>query len=154
MTNPDPAHFNLIRLNDLRAIASARPRGYVDAVLSLAVSRDEHHALLTRDAYDALRAHYNPQPLAPPPPAFDGSALWAELHQSKAPTPALVDSIAPRLPCGVCKAGWLAMLSATPPDFSSLGAWRRWTHARHEQVNAKLAKPPVSYADAALRWNW
>jgi hypothetical protein len=153
MTNPDPQLFTTVAMADLLARATVRPSGYLEHVLSLAVAKDGTDVLLTWAAYGTLKKQYAPDDTSTSV-AMQGAALWAELHRANEPTPDLVDSITPRLSCGPCRSDWLSMLERTPPDFTSLGAWRQWTVDRHNEVNAKLAKPLLTYPEAALRWNW
>jgi hypothetical protein len=106
----------------------------------------------------ALPAAVGPraEPLDPAHPAytgFDGSALWAELHTADVLTTDLIDSIAPRLPCGQCRAHWTAMLAATPPPIGEPApAGQRWVTARHNEVNASLGRRQWTPAESDARW--
>jgi hypothetical protein len=156
MINPNRAIYLTVKLADLYARAADRPDDYVDTVLAYAVQRDDTHVLLTRTAYDALRRNYAAlaTPDDSPATGYDGSALWARMHTATAPDQAFVDGITAEIPCGSCRAEWMAMLGRTPADFTSLDAFRQWAVDRHNEVNARIGKPLVTYAAAAARWNW
>lgn len=89
----------------------------------------------------------------------DGPALWREIHTREAPDAAWFATIATRLPCGSCKADWLAYVATNPPDFGA--GWFAWTVSAHNAVNARLNdaavngmvdRPIMTEAEARARW--
>lgn len=165
MKNPDRHRFVIVRLDSLRSVAAQRPAGYVDEVLAAGVQRDEFHVLITRPAYDVLRAKYSPPAIIKPDgielaarrmradqQGWDGSKLWAMLHTASAPDPSLIQQVTRLIPCGSCKSHWLQMLQRTPPVFTPLPAWRAWVTDRHSEVNLRLGRRPWSYAESDARW--
>ena len=98
---------------------------------------------------------------APKPPAVfpvRGDLLWQELHlralawDGGGDDSPWLDAFTQKLPCGHCRAHWLAMMQRTPPDFSTAYNYFAWTVARHDEVNAKLGKPVFGLIAAADRW--
>ncbi len=93
-----------------------------------------------------------------------GPLLWEMLHTVKFLPMAdlIVSRVTARLPCGICKAHWAAILAADPPDFSSLPAYRSWTVRAHNAVNRgndyatgqPLNRPQWTDEQAAARWGW
>jgi len=89
--------------------------------------------------------------------AFDGSALWAELHRhALAPLPDWMDErrwlqrFVDRVPCGRCRQEaqmWLFL--ETPYRHADYFAA---TVDFHNDVNRKIGKPEMSLDDARKRW--
>jgi hypothetical protein len=87
------------------------------------------------------------------PPQINGYPLWSELHR-RALTHQGEDSVwlaafARRLPCGDCLNHWFLMSRRTPPDWTK---YFSWTVARHNEVNARIGKKPISDAEALAIW--
>lgn len=53
----------------------------------------------------------------------------------------------PNIGCD-CRKHWKELVAANPPDFSSRESFFAWSVDRHNDVNAKLGKPPVSLEEA------
>jgi hypothetical protein len=146
----DPDLMPPISFAALEAVSPQRQPGYVAEVLARAVRRTETDVYLTVADYLDLRARFaTGEPAARTP----FHALWAELHAATVLTAELIDSIAPRLPCGPCKSHWAAMLEATPPPIGEPApAGRRWVTARHNEVNASLGRREWTQAESDARW--
>lgn len=92
----------------------------------------------------------------PDPPsrvtAFDGSALWAELHlhEPGPDTAAFLRSSAMRIPCGECRRHFLAWLNAGL-DLSPDGYFASMVDF-HNAVNQKLGRPLMSLDAARQKW--
>jgi hypothetical protein len=71
----------------------------------------------------------------------DGPALWREIHTREKNDAGWLATIAGRLPCGACRADWIAYVAANPPDFGE--EWALWTWRAHNAVNEKLGKPEM-----------
>ena len=50
-----------------------------------------------------------------------------------------------------CRKSFDLLLQSNPPRFDD---WQRWSWEIHNEVNAKLNKPEVTWDDAAELWNW
>jgi len=89
-------------------------------------------------------------------------ALWTALHQSStgyplAPTPeeqqaaqAFVSSLGILTGCADCKNHYDALLQALPPRLGSRQEFFEWSVDAHNQVNARLGKPTMTYDQATL----
>jgi glycosyltransferase involved in cell wall biosynthesis len=93
--------------------------------------------------------------------AVVGPRLWADLH--KRPLAFRGDAVAERawldlftlrLPCGSCRASWRALVAEMPPDLADAARYARWGWACHNEVNKKLDKPVIGWAEAAWQWGW
>ena len=85
--------------------------------------------------------------------AFDGSAMWAELHRH-APgpaTPAWLKSFAVRLPCGECRRHWLSLSDSIIWHLGQ-DVFFQCTVMAHNAVNLRLGKPEISLEEARARW--
>lgn len=76
--------------------------------------------------------------------------MWKRLHTATAADAAWITSYTANVPCGPCKAGWLAILKEMPPIYGD--GWFAWTVEAHNAVNAKLGKPQMEFAEARARW--
>jgi hypothetical protein len=76
--------------------------------------------------------------------------IWRLIHTRIDPTQAFLDQVTLMLPCGECKAHWVAMIERTPPVFGA--EWFAWTVDRHNEVNARLGKALVPLEEAAEIW--
>jgi hypothetical protein len=90
------------------------------------------------------------------PVESSGAVMWRELHEY---TPgdgsaAWLAAFNDRVPCGECKREWKAWQEQNPPNFSSVEAWRLWTWAAHNAVNARIGAPQVEYVEAARLCGW
>lgn len=109
------------------------------------------------------------KPMPPPPtdlgtgPTVWGPEFWAAAHHR--PLKYKGDAVAElawitrwgnSLPGGCpCKSGWNEIKAANPPDLASPLTLAKWWHARHNEVNAKLAgKKFVSWYAAVVRWKY
>lgn len=85
------------------------------------------------------------------PPSW-GPYYWGMLHiaaLANAPEfPELVQMFPGLLPCSTCSADFKKIVETTPLT----GNYFMWSVDVHNQVNAKLGKPQVSYEDAHRRW--
>ena len=85
-------------------------------------------------------------------PSGWGPYYWGMLHiaaMSNAPEfPELVQMFPGLLPCPTCSADFKKIVDNTPLT----GNYFMWSVDVHNQVNAKLGKPQVSYEDAHRRW--
>ena len=85
-------------------------------------------------------------------PSGWGPYYWGMLHlaaMSNAPEfPELVQMFPGLLPCPTCSADFKKIIENTPLT----GNYFMWSVDVHNQVNAKLGKPQVSYEDAQRRW--
>jgi len=103
-----------------------------------------------------------PKNPAAPKSLFNGAPLWADLHgralaldkRASDTGEATEDAkwlarFRQYLPCGECKQHWDMMQVRTPPDFAN---YFEWTVARHNEVNARLAKPEMTVAEAREKW--
>jgi hypothetical protein len=84
-----------------------------------------------------------------------GPRKWASLHSNDNITAEWLDEFEKDFPpaCG-CLDHWRGMLKAAPPPLGDRDAMRRWTWERHNEVNARLSKPVVTFEAAAARWGW
>ncbi|HEV7299695.1 MAG TPA: hypothetical protein VGN72_10050 [Tepidisphaeraceae bacterium] len=90
----------------------------------------------------------------PAAPWYEG--MWAEFHGYEpigdvAADQAWFDRFSGRVACGECRDHWTALTRAHPPDWAH---WHAYTHARHNDVNRRIGRPELPYADAAARWGW
>lgn len=80
--------------------------------------------------------------------------LWEELHRRALvveydDTEFLLGNFARRVPCGECRRHWLEMFKRTPIESHR---YFDWTVDRHNEVNARLGKPVISYEEARRIW--
>jgi hypothetical protein len=89
---------------------------------------------------------------------YQGQAKWRELHLyalTEQPTPlgrvAWLANFAASLPCGDCKRSWKLLMQQKPLLQSATDKqfWE-WTVDRHNDVNAKLGKPLLTYEQAKV----
>ena len=95
-----------------------------------------------------------------------GRGTWTLLHRAAAQFPASptaaerarmvawLEAFAAVYPCADCAAHYAAMLAATPVDASSGPALAAWLCGRHNEVNARLGKPPFPCTPQALQERW
>ncbi len=108
----------------------------------------EAHEIAEIDATRAAPGQFPP----------NGPQLWEELHRrALVHRPGQDDGewlakFSLRLPCGHCRADWVRMMQATPPDYSSAANFFAWTVDRHNEVNSRLGKPLVSLRAAKVTW--
>jgi muconolactone delta-isomerase len=84
----------------------------------------------------------------------EGPALWAEWHRRAlaraGDDSGYLRSLAQRLPCGQCRADFVAILAAHPPRWDDYFAW---TVEVHNDVNTRLGKPAVTVEAARILWS-
>lgn len=68
-----------------------------------------------------------------------GPAMWRRLHTAKDADERWLRLFTANVPCGHCKAHWLALLERMPPVYGE--GWLAWTVAAHDEINELLGKP-------------
>lgn len=87
---------------------------------------------------------------------YQGQAKWKELHLyalTERPTElgrvAWLANFAASVPCGECRHSWKRLVRNNPlSQKASADQFWQWTVDRHNDVNAKLGKPMLTYEEA------
>jgi hypothetical protein len=94
-----------------------------------------------------------------------GRRLWTEMHLWSATysgdRPAALAWLAefgrrvPSAGCD-CRRSWASVLKELPvePYLTDAASLSRWGWMVHEEINRKLGRPTVSFAEAVRRWGW
>lgn len=137
-----------------------RGEGYALALEPAITSRGNDYFVVDTEhpAFLALELKYAPSPersaAAQAALIRRFRELWDAIHDLRDPTPEKLERITNLIPCGDCKTHWQAMLVRTPPDFTSLEGYRRWSVKRHNEVSISIGKLPMSYPEVAAARGW
>jgi hypothetical protein len=94
-----------------------------------------------------------------------GRQLWTDLHlwsatyaSDRSAALAWLAEFGRRVPSAGCdcRRSWAAVLKELPvePYLTDAASLSRWGWMVHEEINRKLGRPTVSFAEAVRRWGW